>query len=138
MIKGFTGEYYNNHPVFIRSEYEYYHSNMSIEDRIGELTNNWYSDYRIAINDLYNKDLLYLLYRKYTNDLDFRLRRGECNYINLWHKYKNGYCHEVTGEYVEGYRPTRDSLPCWAKGIAGVGNNSWLDTVALLLNIIGL
>lgn len=140
MIYGYTGDYFNGHPIFIREEYEKYHFNMSILDRIGEITNKTYDSELIAISDLYNKNLHYLLYRQYNEDLDNKLRRGECNFVNLWHKYKNGYVHEVTGEYIECFsRPNRDSWPIWSKGPGGVYDNFLSDIICDLgLIVLGM
>lgn len=111
-MKGFRG-YYKGLRVFIRSEYEEYHSHMTEVDRLGELI-GIYSDsiYQAMIKAEAIDEKL--LYTRHSYFLDNKLSSGR-DFKKLWVPYQSGYIHEITGEYVVGDKPFRDSTPCWSK-----------------------
>ena len=114
-MKGFTGYTYNGHPVFIREDYEDTHRNHSELDRIYDLTGWRYEDIDQAILDMWGQDES-LVYRNYDREVDDKLR-SRAGYLDgsmLWDPFMRGYVHRITGEYVIGNKPNRDSYPCWA------------------------
>ena len=108
-MRGFTGEYYNGMPVFIREEYERAHCNDTELDRINDFSGNvfseWYSAQayleRLAPNYLYGRSNVNCGY-------------AGCSISELWEPYKNGYIHKITAEYVPSLvKPNYDSYPFW-------------------------
>lgn len=114
-MRGFTGDYYNGLPVFIREEYEEAHYHEEEKERLGELLDATFSMLGIALDTAYHTNQA-LLYRRYNEQLDAQLRGYE-DWELCWLPYKNGYVHKVTGEYVIGYKPNRDSMPCWCYAV---------------------
>ena len=54
----------------------------------------------------------YQLYRLESDDIDRELLSGK----DPWIRFKDGYVHIVTGEYVpSSIKPSYDSYPCWKK-----------------------
>lgn len=140
-MRGFTGDFYNGHRVFIRSEYEACHRGVSEVDRLGELLGATYDSLVTAMIKAEEKDLS-LLYRRHSYLLDTKLIEGS-SYKSCWHPYKRGYVHSITGEYVVGELPLRDSYPCWCLRAPG-GYNHYNanrmagDLSALALGIMAL
>ena len=110
-MKGFTGQYHNGHPVFIRNDYEEAHANESELERIADLTGVYYDTMSFAIERLKLKDES-LVYRKYDESLDEYLRKGRWP-EDLWERTNYGWVHSITGELITELKPDFDSFPCW-------------------------
>ena len=67
--------------------------------------------------------------------IDNELLKGR----DKWEPYRDGYVHVVTGEFVYGIRPNRDSYPCWrlSEPIGSFDSSSSLLKVSGLFGIIG-
>lgn len=111
-MRGFTGEYYNGIPVFIREEYERAHIGDGELERIEDLTGNLFGSINDAIFWL-ESNSENQLYRRRSEAIDSRLRMGAGH--RVWVPYRDGYVHVITGEYVQGMsEPCRESRPCWS------------------------
>lgn len=146
-MRGFTGEYYNGVPVFIREEYEQENAGRSENERLGDMLGASFDTLFGAMSraEIVDEKLLYN-----TGDIgrDLRLQRGS-THLEMWRPYKNGYVHEITGEYfVSAIRPSFESFPAWRYVPVGYGpssttggeNNKWQDllaAVALLAHLLG-
>ena len=107
-MKGFLNTYHNGHRCFIRDDYEYTHIGEDELQRIEDALGMTFS----SVNDAMYYALMharYLLYRCESDDIDFELLRGR----DKWEPFNDGYVHVVTGEFVNGFKPDRDSYPCW-------------------------
>ena len=112
-MKGFTGDYYDGIPVFIREDYEAAHVGEGQVERLGELLGVVFDGNIVTATEYaasHGKERL--LYRSRSPFTDDNLRGGQTG-GHLWAPYKSGWVHKITGEYVEGSRPDRDSYPCW-------------------------
>ena len=121
-MRGFTGDYYNGLPVFIREDYERENRGRKEEDRLGDMIGASYSSLYGAMTAARQKDER-LLYNTGDMDLDLRLQGG-WNIENLWHPYKSGFVHEITGEYIIRIaKPYRESFPAWRYVPVGYEND---------------
>ena len=109
-MRGFTGFYHYGHPCFIREEYEEEHFGEDELTRLEDALGMTFSDADTAIYYVLTH-AKYMLYRCESDEIDRELLCGR----DPWIAYKDGYVHAVTGEYVIGLRPSRDSYPCWKK-----------------------
>lgn len=108
-MKGFTGFYYDGHPCFIREEYEEAHRGETEMQRLEDVLDLIFCDYDYAMYWV-SVHHPYLLYRLDSDHSDAFLLRGRDN----WAKFRDGYVHVVTGEFVKDVvPPRRDSYPCW-------------------------
>ena len=145
-MRGFTGDYYNGIPVFIRDEYEKENAGRSEVDRLGDMLGASFDTLFGAMSkaEIVDEKLLYN-----TGDIgrDMRLQRWNSHW-EMWRPYKNGYVHEITGEYfVSAVRPSFESFPAWRYVPVGYGpsatgesNNKLQDllaAVALLAHLLG-
>lgn len=114
-MKGFTGEYYNGLPVFIREEYEAVNGDRSEKDRLEDMIGTWCDSLQTAMGVAEQQDPRLLYHTKdYFYDSDLR---KSCPPEVLWVPYKNGWVFELTGEFVnDAVRPKYDSCPAWFKG----------------------
>ena len=147
-MRGFTGEYYNGVPIFIRNEYEKENAGRSETERLGDMLGASYDTLFGAMSkaEIVNEKLLYN-----TGDVgrDLRLQRGS-THLEMWRPYKNGYVHEITGEYiVSAVKPSFESFPAWRYMPIGYGNSfseydnnhswqEWLAAAALFVSLFGL
>lgn len=109
-MKGFLNFCYNGHPCFVRDEYESTHIGDDELQRLEDTLDLSFSDVNSALYYCL-ANARYLLYRLESNDIDNELLRGQ----DHWVADHNGYVHIVTGEFVYGLKPHRDSWPCWKK-----------------------
>ena len=107
-MRGFTGFYHYGHPCFVREEYEAAHFGEDELTRLEDALGMTFSDVDTAMYYALTH-AKYMLYRCESEDIDRELLSGR----DPWIAFKGGYVHAVTGEYVIGFRPTRDSYPCW-------------------------
>lgn len=107
-MRGFTGFYHYGHPCFIREEYESEHCGEDDLARLEDALGMSFSDFNAAAYYALTH-ARHLLYRCESDDIDNELLAGR----DPWVMYRNGYVHIVTGEFVPGFRPNRDSYPCW-------------------------
>ena len=118
MLTGFTDYTYKGKPVFIREEYESANYGRSEQDRISDLIGICYEDVHRAMVYM-ESNYPHLLYRRVDYQTDDNLRDHE-DYELCWEPFRNGYVHRVTGEYVEGEKPMRDSYPCWCLSVPNI------------------
>ena len=145
-MRGFTGEYYNGVPVFIREEYERENAGRAEKDRLGDMLDASFDTLFGAMSraEIVDEKLLYN-----TGDIgrDLRLQRGS-THLEMWRPYKTGYVHEITGEYVECFLPpTFESFPAWRYVSIGYGHSfsegndhslsNWLTVAALFSYLLG-
>lgn len=127
-MRDFTGDIYNSHKVFIRSEYESFYKDLSEVERLGDLLGLFFGESELSslLDKAENIDLS-LVYnvRKNYNE---RLRNYESK-EQMWVSYKSGYIHKVTGEYVIGDKPKYDSYPCWCK-VTGINHKRVAESIS--------
>lgn len=111
MMRGFTGDFYNGVPVFIRSEYEEAHQGMSEIERLNEYL-GLNSDNPVTLFTYIEQNDISLLYGQKDLRTDMLLRDCE-DWQLMWKPYESGWVHKITGEYVKGNFPNRDSYPFW-------------------------
>ena len=132
---GFTGEYYNGIPVFIRDEYERANAGKTETERLGDMLGASYSSLFGAMDAAKNKDER-LLYNTGDEERDGRLRRWQTE-EDMWHPYKSGYVHEITGEYTEGLsKPNYESFPAWRFVPVGYGSGGKTNGLVNLLYLL--
>ncbi len=108
-MRGFTSFSYNGHPCFIREEYEEAHNGENEFQRLEDALGITFSDFNTAMYYCMSH-ARHLLYRLESDEIDCELLRGR----DPWVKFRDGYVHVVTGEYVlDVVPPTYDSYPCW-------------------------
>ncbi len=107
-MRGYLGFFHYGHPCFIREEYEKAHEGEDELTRLEDALGMSFSDFNTAVTYAYTH-ARYLLYRLESDEVDRELLKGR----EPWVPYGGGYVHIVTGEFVEGPRPSRDSYPCW-------------------------
>ncbi len=108
-MKGFAGYYHYGHPCFIREDYEAAHVGEDELQRLEDALGMSFSDVDTAIYYTYTH-ARYLLYRCESQEIDNELLQGR----DPWMRYKGGYVHIVTGEFVnDSIKPDRDSYPSW-------------------------
>ena len=107
-MRGFLGFYHYGHPCFIREQYEAMHIGEDELQRLEDILGMTFSDIDNATYYALTH-ARYLLYRCESDDIDNELLRGR----DPWVAYMGGYVHIVTGEFVIGTKPNRDSYPCW-------------------------
>lgn len=107
-MRGFTGFTHYGHPCFVREDYETAHIGETELQRLEDAVGMVFSDESTA---MYYALLhaRYQLYRCESDDIDNELLRGR----DKWVPFRGGYVHVVTGEFVRGPKPDRDSYPCW-------------------------
>ena len=115
-MKGFTGDIYNAHRVFIREEYEQANAGRSEVERLSDLLSCRHTNLLSALAEAKRTDPS-LLYRRDSLSLDRSLTQGLAPRF-LWEPFKSGHVHKITGEYVKGYRPDYDSYPCWCYAVS--------------------
>ena len=123
-MRGFTGFFHYGHPCFIREEYEDAHQGEDELTRLEDALSMSFSDIDVATYYALTH-ARYLLYRLESEDIDQELLGTKPK----WTPYKDGYVHSITGEYVYGIRPTRDSYPCWKKEEPA---GAWFDSSSAL------
>ena len=110
--RGFLGFSHYGHPCFIREEYEKAHEGEGELQRLEDALGMTFPDLDTALYYALTH-ARYLLYRLESEDIDAELLQGR----DPWMKFRDGYVHIVTGEYVPGgIYPTNDSYPCWKIG----------------------
>ena len=107
-MRGFTGFTHYGHPCFIREEYEAAHEGETELERLEDVLGISFSDENAAMYYAL-AHARYQLYRCESDDIDNELLRGR----DKWIPFRDGYVHIVTGEFVRGLKPIRDSYPCW-------------------------
>lgn len=147
-MRGFTGEYYNGVPVFVRDEYERENACKSECERLGEMLGASYDSLYGAMNAAERTDER-LLYNTGDAGRDLFLQNGR-NTLDMWQPYKEGYVHEITGEYVvSAIRPPFESFPAWRVVPVGYehpsdcsneksGWKEWLYAAAILAKLLNL
>lgn len=131
-MNGFTDYTFNGKPVFMRGNYEDANAGRSEQDRLGDLIGIYYDDINMAIAYADRTGHGDLLYRRVDEQTDVLLRGYE-DWERCWIPFISGYVHKVTGEYVEGEKPMRDSYPCWCLSVP----NRYCTTNELTKNAIG-
>ena len=114
-MKGFTGDIYNGHRVFIREEYERANAGRSEVDRLSDLLFCRHTNMLSALAEARRTDPA-LIYRRDSFSMDRSLTQGLAPRF-LWEPFKSGFVHRITGEYAKGYRPDCDSYPCWCYAV---------------------
>lgn len=107
-MRGSAGFTHYGHPCFVRDDYEAAHSGETELQRLEDALDIFFSDTDTAMQYAF-AHARYLLYRCESDDVDSELLRGR----DKWMSFRDGYVHIVTGEFVRGRKPSRDSYPCW-------------------------
>ena len=107
-MRGFTGFTHCGHPCFIREDYEAAHIGETELQRLEDTLGITFSDENTAMYYALSH-ARYQLYRCESDEIDNELLRGR----DKWMPFRDGYVHIVTGEFVRGFKPSRDSYPCW-------------------------
>ena len=109
-MRGFLSIKHYGHTCFIREDYEAAHAGedelQRLEDALGMSFSDWNTAMYYALTHA-----RHLLYRCQSDEIDAELLRGR----DPWIAFQGGYVHVVTGEFVYGAKPMRDSYPCWRR-----------------------